>query len=334
MKKLLHLSYCCLGILLLFSCGSDSKKSTPAVEPEVKNIVRIPAFNQDSSYSFVAKQVGFGPRVPGTEEHKACKDWTVKKFESYGAEVIQQDFVAKIYTGENWDATNIIAQFNPDSKERILLCAHWDSRMIAEEDKNVSLRMKPILGADDGGSGVGVLLEIARLLNEHPIELGVDIVLFDAEDQGQRGANAPPEFWCLGSQYWARNLHRKKYKPKYGILLDMVGSKNARFGKEGYSKQYAGKIQDKVWQLAQNMGYSDLFVNDNTGSITDDHYFVNAIAGIPTIDIINQPKVTQTGFGHYWHTHDDDMDVIDKRTLQVVGQVVAATVYKTNNGQF
>ena len=319
--------------ILAYACKTDSPTSNATKEEEVE-IIRIPAFSGDSAYAYVAKQVEFGPRVPGTDEHKACRDWLKNKFESFGAEVILQDFIANIYTGDRWESSNIIAQFNPDAKERVMLSAHWDSRMMAEEDRDKSKRDNPILGADDGASGVGVLVEVARLIQANPLTLGVDIILFDAEDQGKRGMNSPIENWCLGAQHWSRNPHRGNYKAKYGILLDMVGSKNPRFGKDNVSRQYAGKIQQKLWKMAQNMGYSNMFVDDDTGAITDDHYFVNVIAGIPMVDIINQPVNSKTGFGSYWHTHDDDMDVIDKRSLQVVGQVVTAAVYKTNNKQF
>jgi hypothetical protein len=324
---------CALLVGAFHSCKTDNKNEKSTDDAPVKNIVKIPAFNGDSAYQFVAKQVEFGPRVPGTDEHVACKNWLVGKLNSYGADVIEQDFVAKIYTGDKWNATNIIGQFNKDAKKRVVLAAHWDSRMIAEEDSNEEKREEPILGADDGASGVGVLLEIARLLQENPIDLGVDIVFFDAEDQGKRGANSPPEHWCLGAQHWSRNPHRSNYKPQYGILLDMVGSKNPSFGKDAVSRKYASKILDKVWTLAQNMGYSDMFVNTET-SVTDDHYFVNIIAGIPMIDIINQPPNSKTSFGSHWHTHKDDMNIINKRSLKVVGQVVTAAIYKTNNGQF
>lgn len=321
-------------LLLAFSaCKSDSTKKGPTNSPpQIK--VNIPAFNQDSAYYFVDKQVSFGPRVPGTEEHKACKDWMVSEFNRFGAEVIEQDFDASIFTGDVLASTNIIAQFNPAKKKRVILSAHWDSRMFAEEDKNAKKVNDPILGADDGASGVGVLMEIARTISENEIDLGVDIVLFDAEDQGKRGPNEPITNWCIGSQYWSRNKHKRDYKARYGILLDMVGSKNPRFGKDQVSREYAGLIQEKVWNLARNMGYTDMFVDEFTGSLTDDHYFVNVIAGIPMIDIINQPKGSDTGFMRHWHTHGDNMDIIDKRTLRVVGQVVTAVLYKESGNQF
>lgn len=313
-----------------FFTGCKSDSGSEIVETPVEK-VPIPRFERDSAYAFIEKQVAFGPRALNTEAHQACADWMAEQLESYGFKVIRQNFKAKVYTGETYDATNIIGQYNPDRKKRVLLAAHWDSRHLADSPLSQERTDEPILGADDGGSGVGVLLEVARQLQANPIEMGVDIIFFDAEDYGEeQNANS----WGLGSQYWSRNVHVSGYDPKYGILLDMVGSKNARFAREQYSVRFAPQIVDKVWKLAQSMGYTNYFVDASAGGITDDHYFVNTIARIPMIDIINRPASSQTGFGEYWHTHDDDMDIIDKRTLRAVGQVVLAVVYREANGDF
>jgi len=315
------------SFLLFASCKQDSKPTVVAKKPSVK----IPVFQQDSAYAHIEKQLSFGPRNPGSEGHRACRKWFVDKFQSYGAEVIEQDFTANLYTGESFPAANIIAQYNPSKKQRIILSAHWDTRFIGEEDNSRSMRDKPIPGADDGASGCAVLIEIARILNEQKIDLGVDIILWDAEDQGKRGSNKTA-LWCLGSQYWSRNIHKRGYRAKWGINLDMIGAKNPRFGYEGFSKKYAGALQTKIWKLAQGMGYSDMFVSENTSYVTDDHQFVNELANIPMVDIINQPPHTETKFMSAWHTHDDDISIIDKRSLQVVGQVVTATIYKESDG--
>ncbi len=320
-------------LLLLNSCSTDSSsESLPPPPPKEK--VSVPKFERDSALAYVARQVEFGPRVPNTEGHRRTKAWLVEQLERFGAKVIEQDFEAKAYTGEVLQSTNIIAQFNPGAQKRILLAAHWDTRPFADSPISEERRDEPILGADDGGSGVGVLLEVARQLQANPIEMGVDIVLFDAEDFGESGGETP-DTYALGSQYWSRNPHvTGAQKPKYGILLDMVGAKGARFPKEYFSMQYAPQIMNKVWALAQNMGYGNYFVNQQGGAITDDHYYVNTIARIPMIDIINRAQGTQTGFGEHWHTHNDDLDIIDKRTLRAVGQVVLAVVYREANGEF
>ena len=318
------------GLVIIAGC-KDPKPTTQSV-PQ-KPPAKIPAFSSDSAYVYLEKQLAFGTRNPGSPGHVACKDWMVSKFKSYGADVIAQNFQANLYTGDSYPAWNVIAQFNPGHKRRVILSAHWDSRFIGEEDKDDNKKDKPIPGADDGGSGTAVLIELARIIQNNPIDLGVDIILWDAEDQGKRG-DGNNLTWCLGSQYWSNNKHKSDYRAMYGINLDMIGGKNPRFTKEYFSKAYAGKVLDKVWTLAQNMGYSDMFVDTEFGQITDDHYFVNTMGGIPMIDIINMPPGTTNSFIEQWHTHDDDIDAIDKRSLRVVGQVVAAVIYKESTGHF
>ena len=333
-KILVPLVLSALLLAALSSCQSDGSGQSSAEEAPPKEKVSVPKFERDSAYAFVEQQVAFGPRVPNTEAHQKCKQWLTGQFKSYGAKVIEQDFQPTAYTGTVLKATNIIAQFNPDANKRIVLAAHWDSRPFADSPLSEERRDEPILGADDGGSGVAVLLEVARQLQAHPIEMGVDLVLFDAEDYGESGGERA-ETYALGSQYWARNLHVSgKQRPKYGILLDMVGARGARFPQEYYSVQFAPQVVRKVWKLAQNMGYGNYFVNDSGGGITDDHYFVNTIANIPMIDIINRQPGAQAGFGEHWHTHNDNMDIIDPRTLRAVGQVLLAVVYREANADF
>lgn len=324
-----------------FSCGTDGP--TKEAEEETTVAITVPPFSRDSAYNFVEKQVAFGPRVPNSTAHDSCRMFLVNTLQRFGAEVIEQKFQPTAYTGEVLNSTNIIGQFNPQATKRILLAAHYDSRHIADSPLSEERQNEPILGADDGASGVGVLLEIARLLHENPIPMGVDIIFFDAEDYGEsRDAEdeedqaVTQKTWALGAQHWARNLHAPGNRPQYGILLDMVGSKNARFPKEGYSMAYAKPIVDKVWNLAEKMGYGNYF--DQTqyrGGITDDHLFVNEIARIPMIDIINIPlDDNDLSFGKHWHTHYDNMDVINARTLGAVGQVVTAVVYREAAGTF
>ena len=317
-----------LCLIQIMACKTDTKPESIPVE--TKQRVKVPSFKADSAYVYIEKQLSFGTRVPGSEGHKACQDWLVEKFESFGADVILQPFIANIYTGDKWKANNIIAQINPKHKTRVILSAHWDTRFMGEEDPDPKKKNEPIPGADDAGSGVGVLLEIARQIQSNPIDLGIDIILWDAEDQGQRGVQGAEATWCLGSQHWSKNKHRSDYNPIYGINLDMVGSKNPRFGRDDYSMGFAPVVMNKVWKLAKTMGYNDMFTDNKTGPLTDDHVVVNQIARIPMIDIINQPDTNR--FGDHWHTHNDDMSIIDKRSLKVVGQVVTATIYKESDG--
>jgi glutaminyl-peptide cyclotransferase len=321
----------CLGVLM--SCQSCVKGTGgEGGETTGENIeLIIPNINRDSVYDFVQKQVDFGPRVPGSEAHKKCSEWFKTKLEGYGATVTMQKFRPTFHFGTTVDAVNIIGAINPHHKRRVLLCAHWDSRHVADQD--TERKNEAILGADDGGSGVAVLLEIARLIQKHSIDLGVDIVLFDAEDQGDsEGEGNTTLTWCLGSQYWSGRPHVAGYRAKYGILLDMVGSEGARFTKEQTSMKYAPSLMNKTWKIAADLGYSNYFVDIPTGPITDDHTFVNEIAHIPTIDIINRPA--DRGFGEYWHTHDDNMDVISKSALSATGNVVLAVIYNESIGQF
>lgn len=323
-------------LVLNFGCKPEKpKKNTPPPAPVEE--VAVPKFDRDSAFSFVKKQVDFGPRLPNTEGHRKTKEWLVGKFKSYGLTVIEQDFEAKAYTGTILKSTNIIAQYNPSATKRILLAAHWDTRHIADSPAATERKNEPILGADDGGSGVGVLLEIARQLQAAPADIGVDIVLFDAEDHGDDESPDPqPQSWCLGSQHWAKNLVPQNYHAKYGVLLDMVGAKNTRFPREGVSMNYAPQLVGKVWKLGQSLGYARFFSDKKVGAITDDHYFVNSIANIPMIDIIGMPQApgAPTSFGEHWHTHNDNMNVIDVRTLRAVGQTLLAVIYREAAGQF
>ena len=314
-------------LLSLFSCKNEEVNDTPI--ERVKNLP-IPKFNSSSAYHFVAKQVEFGPRVPNTAAHQATKEWLSAKLKEYGASVIEQDFVATAYTEEKLNSTNIIGQYNPKAKERIILAAHWDCRHITDKDPDETKRDLPVDGADDGASGVAVLLEVARHLNKLPDYMGVDIIFFDAEDYG---SPSDPDTYGLGSQYWSKNFHVKNYKAEYGILLDMVGAKNAHFRRELYSMQYALPVINKVWTLAEEMGRGDYFLNELGDGVADDHYFVNTIAKIPMIDIINLPKNTGQTFVEHHHTTQDNMRNIDKKTLGIVGQIVLAVIFNEAMGK-
>jgi Zn-dependent M28 family amino/carboxypeptidase len=313
-----------------FSCKQEQDKA-PEKVVETKN-VKVPPFNGDLAYSLVEKQLSFGVREPGTDGHKACKDWMVNYLDSLGLKINIQEFKAERYDGKKLTGYNIMAQLNPDKKNRVLLAAHWDTRFMAEKDSNEEMKQKAISGADDGATGVAALLAIAKVVSDNPIDLGVDFLLLDLEDQGN--SNGGNDSWALGAQYWARNKVPAGYRAKYGILLDMVGAKHAAFGREGYSVRFANTYLDKVWDLAKKMGYGDLFQDYNAGAIADDHYYINTIGRIPMIDIINRPMKTESGFGEYHHTHGDNIDIIDKRTLRVVGQVVTAVLYRESSGNF
>jgi hypothetical protein len=324
-----------LGIaaLAVTACnGGTEKQASQPAEPTAAAVV-VPAFNADSAYSFVKAQVDFGPRVPNSKEHRACGDYLAAKLKEYGAEVINQEAELVAYDGTRLNARNIIAQFQPEKKGRIMLCAHWDSRPWADSDPDASKHRTPILGANDGASGVGVLMEIARALSTTPTELGIDIILFDAEDYGTHNADDDParesmdHSWALGSQYWSRRPHKSDYNARYGILLDLVGAPGSTFYKEGISVAYAGNLVDKIWKIAHKTGHAKYFINENGGYVTDDHYYVNEFLGLPCVDIINYDKESENGFGKYHHTIKDDMEWIDRESLRAVGETVLAVIY-------
>ncbi len=313
------------------SCNTESKQGQKTTVKKATPKIQVPEFNADSAYAYVEAQVNFGPRVPNTPEHDACASYLENKMKSFGASVIVQKAKVKAYDDSFLRMSNIIASFQPEKKNRVMLFAHWDTRPVADYCEDPARRDDPILGANDGASGVGVLMEIGRQLGMSPSNVGVDIIFFDAEDYGTPDHLDLPrkeDSWCLGSQYWSSNMHQMGYYPRYGILLDMVGAKGAMFYKEQVSMGYAPGIVNKVWNIAHELGYASVFVNDRGGMITDDHVYVNAVAGIPAINIIQHDPETATNFGAYWHTHDDNLDVIDKTTLKMVGHTVITTVYR------
>jgi glutaminyl-peptide cyclotransferase len=310
---------------------APTSNANKAVAPTQQ--VPVPQFSADSAFAYVKKQVDFGPRVPNSAAHKKCAAWLADKFKSRGLAVIEQPVQGPNYKGGTWTGVNIIGQYKPEQARRILVAAHWDSRFIADKDDRDTL--KPILGADDGGSGVGVILELARLLQKSPVDIGVDFILFDLEDQGdddkKSGDNSD---WCLGAQHWSKNMHRPGYRPDYAILLDMVGAKGAQFKQEGVSMEVAPQFVEKVWNLASSLGHDQYFIGQKVQGITDDHYFVIKNARIPMINVVSMPNIGSGEnkiFGDYHHTHDDNMNVIDPNVLRAVGEVMTHVIYQTYN---
>jgi Zn-dependent M28 family amino/carboxypeptidase len=320
---------------LLIACGGNAPKENKPVEEEPKLVLKpAPTFSGDSAYNFVEAQVKFGPRVPNTEPHKRCKDYFYDQLKKFGFSPIIQNFEATAYNGKKLTSYNVIGTYNPQASKRILLAAHWDTRPYNDKEVTDSTKFKPIDGANDGASGVGVLLEIARVIAqaEKKPTVGIDIIFFDSEDYGHpenhTHSSGSAEFWCLGSQYWAKNKHKQDYTAYYGILLDMVGAKGAQFYKEGTSTQYAHEVTNQIWDIAHKLNYSNHFKMANSPSITDDHYFVNTLAKIPMLDIIEyDPAGGDSYFAKYHHTMNDNMDIIDRNTLKAVGQTVLQAIY-------
>lgn len=326
----------CWGILsttlLTGTTACRNRTSSRSQDADTIAMAPAPEFNADSAYAFTAAQCAFGPRVPNTEAHKLCGNYIAEKFRSYGALVTDQYADLTAFDGTVLKARNIIASYNPDAEARLLICGHWDSRPWADNDPDSANWHKPVLAANDAASDVAVMLEMARLIAQNPLKIGIDFICFDAEDYGApQWINSNEENdWCLGSQYWAENPHKFGYKARFGILMDMVGGQGSTFSKELFSKEYAAQVVDIVWNTAAQIGYGNYFLNRDGGYITDDHLPVNRIAKIPCIDIIPYFSDGPSGFGPTWHTVNDDMEHIDKNVLKAVGQTVLQVIYNEN----
>lgn len=319
MKKLVLL---CLAAFLAVSCNKAETSSEGTAKEKTVD-TKIPLFNADSCYTYVKRQTDFGPRVPNSEAHQACGEYLVGHFKSLGIKTTVQEAQLNAHDGTTLNAKNITAAINPEAKARIFICAHWDSRPFCDEDPDPAKRKQAVLGANDGASGVGVIMELARIMAMTPPSIGIDLILFDAEDYGDRNTS---DSYCLGSQYWAKNIDTRQYKPNFGILLDMVGAEDAVFCREGVSEQYAPFVLDLIWRRAHELGYASKFINQRVGGIVDDHYFINKITNIPCIDIIHYTD--EQGFPSTWHTSEDNMENISKSTLSVVGDVLTHIIYE------
>ena len=312
-----------LALLGLWACGGSRAQSQEQTQSETNPERKAAPFSADSAYSYVVAQAQMGPRTPGSEAHTRCARWIEDKLRSWGYTVTLQRFEGKDYYGKAAEGTNIIATLQPEAKDRLLLMAHWDTRQVADQDANSSAQSQPILGADDGASGVAVLLELARQEALQPSGKALDFVFFDLEDGGRGGDD---DSWCLGAQHWAKQPHRAGYTARYGILLDMVGAQGARFYWETASKQFARPLLSALWQTAAQLGWGGYFVQADGSAMTDDHIPVIRELGIPSVDIINYDPTRPTGFGSHWHTQQDDLNIISIETLRAVGETVATTL--------
>ena len=314
-------------LFMALSCGG--RKATQTTAPAT---VQTPEFCADSAFNYIKAQTDFGPRVPNTKVHDDCGIWLGAMLSSFGADhVYFQEFNAKTFDGNTLKCTNIIGSFNIGQPTRIILCSHWDSRPWADNDPDPANWMKPVDAANDGASGVGVILEIARQMQKQAPEIGVDCIFLDAEDWGPGDSYQGQHletWWGLGTQHWAKNPHVEGYRARYAILLDMVGGKGAAFCREGYSIRFGRPIIEKVWGAARKLGYSSIFKSVDGGYVTDDHYFINTLAHIPAIDIVPYlPACQESSFGPTWHTVSDNIDNIDKKVLEAVGKTLIEVIY-------
>ncbi len=308
-----------LLVSFLGCTGETPKRQEPQAHPSSqKQMISIPQFSGTNAFDYLVKQTEFGPRHPNSKGHAGCLDYLERTLRQCADEVQLQPFTAQGYD-EPLALTNVIAKFNPQAATRILLCAHWDTRPRAENDENKARRDEPILGANDGASGVAVLLEIASLLKKKPPPVGVDIVLFDGEDYGYEGDLAK---YFLGARHFAKNK-TADYNPRFGILLDMVGDKFLEIPKEQHSLQYAPDVVNLVWNKARELGFAQ-FSDELGEAVNDDHLSLNEV-GIKTIDLIdfNYPDPTN----RFWHTHQDVPENCSAESLEAVGVVLTHVVY-------
>jgi hypothetical protein len=324
-----------LASILIAGCPSAEKPKdsgeTPTTDTSTHartagaDTAGLPQFLGSNAYDHVVAQVGFGPRNPNSEGHSKTLKYLLDELAKYTSNIVQQNWVHDGYNGEKLNLTNIIASFNPSATRRILLVAHWDTRPRGEQDPDSSQRMKPILGANDAGSGVGVLLELARVMKEHPPTVGIDILLVDGEDYGKE---SDLDSYFLGARYFAKNLP-PGFKPAFGVLLDMVGDRNASFPMEANSMHYAPDVMRTLWDAASALGLHQFKRMQGPG-ISDDHLPLNE-AGIPTIDIIDADMVgnnTNDPSRQYWHTQEDTIDKVSAETLGAVGRLMVYMIYK------
>lgn len=281
-----------------------------------------PDFNGENAFNNLLKQCEFGPRVPGSEAHKKAREYFTNTFKKYTDLVEEQKFTFKDKhdTTKIWEGYNVVASFNKENKTRVMLCAHWDSRPWADNDADSSKHKMPVMGANDGASGVAVLLEMARLFSIQKPDIGVDIVLFDLEDIGDENTESNPTKlnpFAVGAQ--AFSDANPNYIPAWGILLDMVGDKNLEIPKEANSIGRAGSVLDRVWKAAEKLDIKE-FKDENGGGVGDDH-IVFLKRFIPIADLVHSP------FPEYWHTTHDTPDKCSKESLQKVGSVLVEVIY-------
>lgn len=316
------------------SCGCSKSASKPSEasgseeavtsQAAVRKVLTMPEFSADSAYANVARQVAFGPRVPRSRAHEECAAWLASELRRHGADTVTLQQADLPGFGP---MTNIMGRFNTQARTRILLLAHWDSRPWADNDPDPANHSKPIDGANDGASGTGVLLELARLFGRQTPDVGVDILLADAEDSGSSGND---DSWALGTQYWADHnpyLAAGEYPPLYAVLLDMVGGRDAVFPREMIGEVNVKVLNDRIWSLAGELGLGRRFPQRVGSAVNDDHVPLLR-SGIPAVDIIETDNAQTGSFNPTWHTLSDNLDNIDRQTLGDVGTVVATLIYR------
>ncbi|MBR3433915.1 MAG: M28 family peptidase [Bacteroidaceae bacterium] len=315
---------------LLGACGGKSGRN--AGGPDTITLAPCPTFNTDTCMKYIQEQCDFGPRVTGSEAAKLCRQYLAGQFRRMGATVEEQQANVTLWDGSERPACNIIARLNPGNQDRILICSHWDSRPWADNDEDEQNHRTPVPAANDGASGVAMMMEICRLLQQKPVKTGIDFVCFDAEDMGTpqwaETEESTSDTWCLGSRFWAERAREEGYRARYGILLDMVGGRGSVFPAEKVSQEYAQPIASLMIRLGNQLGYGHYFpLNREGGYLMDDHVNVNRIARVPCIDIVPYFTDGPSSFGPTWHTVNDTPENIDPNVLEAVGQTLTQLIY-------
>jgi len=280
----------------------------------------VPNFDKGNAFRYLVEQCEFGPRNPGSNGYKQCLDYLQNTLSGFADTILLQPFVLDDFVNEkSYDLTNIIARFKVDEPEQLLIGAHWDTRPWADEDPVPEKRNDPIIGANDGASGVAVILELARILNASPPPIGITLVLFDGEDMGRSGT---PKSYAQGSLAFAKDLPIEK--PDEAIILDMIGDAELHIPIERYSYQQNRQLVKKLWSLAKGLSL-DAFESRIEYSIYDDHVPLWAEAKIPAVDIIdfNYPN----SYTNYWHTTQDLPENCSAESLGQVGTLLVHYIY-------
>ena len=306
-----------LALAAVTACGATSDK--PAAAAQASN-----EFNADSAMSYIRQQLAFGPRVPGTEPARKTGDWIVAHLHATADTVLEQRWTHTLANGKPLPMRNIFARFKPNAKERILYLTHWDTRPVADMESDPVKAGMPIPGANDGASGVALLLAVSDALKKAPPGVGVDLLFVDGEDWG---TFTPDVDVLIGSTYFAEHLPSAGYRPLFGVLWDMIGDADLNIYQEVNSAQAAPEVVQKVWGLAKDMGYEKYFIPEAKEPITDDHVPLIK-AGLRVIDVIDIDYGPRNASGlvttSYHHTLDDTIDKVSAKSMKIVGDVAVA----------
>jgi hypothetical protein len=294
-----------VGLVLLAGCQARAGADKPAGSVE---------FNGPTALTYVQKQMSFGPRIPNQAGHRQTGDWLLAELRARADTVVVQEIRHVTHKGDTLRLRNFFARFRPQATERVLFLAHWDTRPVADRSMNVAQQRQPVPGANDGASGVAVLLGVADALKAKPPANGVDLLFVDGEDYGDF---ADTNDVLIGSRWFAAH-QPPGYQPLYAILFDMVGDKDLQIHQEGNSLAFAPEVVRSVWRVAAARGYERQFVPDVRHTLTDDHVALQKV-GIHAIDVVD--------FDYpYWHTTEDTIDKVSAESLQIVGDVAVSLV--------